>query len=148
MEALIREHYQKSQPDFGALHDEFIRLNRFHKTSLRHKVQFDYAPNDLAAVCERKTFTFRLPKTVYMLDEWANKLHNCMFGYAKNIHLRKTIIYGVFAEDELKYAVEISDLRIVQALGKFNRSIGDEAMSEISEWFRQVYVKSKMNVLN
>ncbi len=71
-----------------------------------------------------------------------------MFGYAKNIHLRKTIIYGVFVEDELKYAVEISDLRIVQALGKFNRSISEEATKEINEWFKKVYVRSKLKILS
>jgi hypothetical protein len=49
-----------------------------------------------------------------------------MFGYSRSIHNQISIIYGVFKEDGLVYAVEISNLKIIQAKAMFNRNIPEE----------------------
>jgi hypothetical protein len=77
---------------------------------------------------------FVLPTDTLELSQWAKKLHNCMFGYVNSIKSGISIIYGVFKNDEILYAVEIRSMQIVQALGKFNNKIGSEDMEIIKKW--------------
>jgi hypothetical protein len=70
-----------------------------------------------------------------------------MFGYANNIKSGHSIIYGVFKDDELLYAVEIQKMKIVQALGKFNRQIEEDDRKVIDIWFSE-YCKFKITQLS
>ncbi|HHD78196.1 MAG TPA: hypothetical protein ENK98_00910 [Epsilonproteobacteria bacterium] len=77
----------------------------------------------------------------HLLDEWARKLHNCIFSYTNAIKDRRTVIYGVFVRHTLKYAVEIKGNRIVQTLGVSNSGIGAEDREVIDRWFLDVYLR-------
>jgi hypothetical protein len=78
--------------------------------------------------------TFKLPIDSYELIEWATKLHNCMAMYAKSIRLNKTLIYGVFIDDNIKYAVRIENAKIVEMKGKYNKSIEKAETKIIEKW--------------
>ena len=143
-----REHFIKQKANFESLHNEFIRLNNFEKSTidsliqLKGKINFDYSANELHAQVQKNHMSFILPMTVTELFEWANKLNNCMYGYTNSIHQGWSIIYGVFIDHDLKYAVEIESGRIVQALGDSNKSISNNDMRIIERWFKQVYLVS------
>ncbi len=58
-----------------------------------------------------------------------------MFRYSDDIHRNKSIIYGVFRDNELKYAVEIKDNAIGQSYGIYNSVVSTEDMRVIKAWF-------------
>jgi len=138
------EHFQKVPLTFRNLHNEFIRLSNLRNKALKGKVDFDYHPKDLRAQTRREGLSYVLPETIYVLREWSKQLHNCMYGYSKAIHEKRSIIYGVFKEDVLLYAVELRGKRIVQALGKYNVHIEKDERVKIDEWHKEVYVDSWM----
>jgi hypothetical protein len=57
-----------------------------------------------------------------------------MFGYSRNIHQKISIIYGVFKEKELLYAVELNNFMIVQAKAISNTKVPDKDMELINSW--------------
>jgi hypothetical protein len=64
-----------------------------------------------------------------------------MFSYATAIHDGESIIFAIFKEDILSYAIEIRRQEIVQAKAKFNQSIPPDDMKKIRRWFKTVYQK-------
>jgi hypothetical protein len=142
----IREHFHKVPLKINRLHDEFIRVGRLRKSALKDKKIFDYHENDLKAETMKDEFEYRLPATTHILQQWSYDLHNCMYGYSAAIHQSRSVIYGVFKEEKLLYAVEIRNNRIVQALGKYNKHIERKDKALIDAWFREVYILSWMGV--
>ena len=140
----IREHFRKVPPTFRRIHDEFIRINAMRDASLSGKVEFEYQENDLNAQGKKDLFEYHLPETTHILQRWSQQLHNCMYGYSRSIHQGRSIIYGVFKDDILIYAIEIRGSKIVQALGRYNRRIEAEDRAEIAVWFKEVYVDTWM----
>jgi len=141
-----QEHFGKVPASFQNIHDEFIRMNALRDISLSGKVEFNYHENDLMAQGEKDQLDYRLPETTHILLRWSQQLHNCMHGYSKSIHQGKTVIYGVFKDDILTYAVEIRGNKIVQALGKYNQRLEEEDKAEIDAWFKKVYVATWMAI--
>lgn len=136
----IREYFRKVPLNFQRLHDEFIRINALRDASLGGKIVFEYHDNDLKAQTKKDLFEYHLPETIYALHQWSQQLSNCMHGYSRDIHRGQSLIYGVFKDDILTYAIEIRRNRIVQALGKHNKHIEAEDREEIDRWFKEVYV--------
>ena len=138
----IQEHFEKVPLRIERLHDAFIRTARLHNEVILSKKVFGYHENDLAAQTTREGLEYRLPANALILQRWSQELHNCMYGYSNAIYQSRSIIYGVFQEEHLRYAVEIRDNKIVQALGKYNKRIETEDRALIDIWFKEVYVKS------
>jgi len=136
----IREHFRKVPLNFQSLHDEFIRINSMRQIAIHGKAEFEYAENDLHAQVTKDLFEYRLPETIQILQKWSQQLHNCMYGYSIPIHEGRSIIYGVFKDDILNYAIEIQGSKIVQALGKHNSHISVEDRAKIDVWFKEVYI--------
>jgi hypothetical protein len=57
-----------------------------------------------------------------------------MFGYSKKVHQGKSLIYGVFKDNELLYAIELKNSRIIQAKAVSNSKIPANDMPVIKEW--------------
>lgn len=74
--------------------------------------------------------------------EWAGILHNCMAGYADRIESGQSVIYGIFREDKLCYAVEIRDGDIIQYSGKYNSEIGESDRDTIIMWHTRHFKKA------
>lgn len=140
----IREHYSRVPPSIQKIHDEFIRINSVRNASMNGKVEFAYEKNDLKAQTQKDLLEYRLPETIHMLQQWSQELRNCMYGYSRAIHHGNTIIYGVFKENTLTYAIEIRGRKIVQALGKCNKHIEAAERVEIDMWFKDVYIPAWM----
>jgi len=140
----VRENFRKVPLNFRTLHNEFIRIQNLLNIKDSGKEIFDYHENDLKAEGKKGTFTYELPKTIHTLSTWGRKLHNCMASYSREIHKGRSIIFAVFKEDELYYAIEIRGSKIVQALGKYNRVIEEQDREEIDTWLKEVYVAGWM----
>lgn len=104
-------------------------------------IVFDYLDNDRKAQTTMEDLTYRLPQDSRQLHEWSQVMHNCMYGYASTIEKGESLIYGVFREDALQYAIEIHRHRVIQALGRYNARIIEEDRNAIDRWFRKIYVK-------
>ncbi len=138
----IHEHFRKIPLSLENLHNEFIRIHSLCNTEFSTKVKFYYLPKDVNAQGSYGAFEYRLPETIHTLSKWAQHLDNCMSSYDRAIHSGHTIIFGVFEDDVLRYAVEIKEHKIVQALGKDNKPIPPVDSKEIVKWFKEVYINS------
>jgi len=131
---LLEENFLKVKLATKKLHDEIVRVFHIVSYELDLKENFEYDEIYLSANSTYKELEFRLPSTVKELSLWAKILHNCMFGYSRSIYEQRSIIYGVFKIEELLYAVELNDFKIVQAKGVSNKRVPDEDMRIINGW--------------
>lgn len=132
----LDEHFNKVKPTVKELHDEVVRVFHIVSYELDAKEEFEYNEMQLKACRTFEGSEFKLPQTVMELSFWAKKLHNCMFGYSKKIHQNQCIIYGVFKEEELLYAVELNGIKIVQAKAHSNRRVPEQDMKTIEGWWQ------------
>ena len=92
--------------------------------------------------------SFKLPHTGRELYSWAETLSNCLFSYAKRVASADTVIYGVFENHQLLFAVELSKEGIAQATRSHNRMLLAQEKSILSLWFEQFFEpKEKTNTL-
>jgi hypothetical protein len=57
-----------------------------------------------------------------------------MFSYAEKIQYGHSIIYGVFKEEKLLYALELNEGEVVQAKALANEDIPQVDMEKIEAW--------------
>lgn len=130
----LENHFVKPKLKTNLLHDELIRVSHIVTHKMEGKEVFDYSSLHVEAQGKYKNLEFKLPKTIHELYKWSKKLNNCMFGYSADIHLQKSVIYGVFKDVKLLYAIEIQDAKIVQAKANSNMSVNSCDMETIREW--------------
>jgi len=117
------------------IHDEFVKIHHLNHVSSSYT--FSYEKNDLQACIQIDSLEYRLPRSGKELSEWSIQLKNCLFSYADKIYMKQSIVYGVFKNNEINYAIEISNGRIIQALGYLNKKINQVDKSYIDEWFEK-----------
>ena len=138
----LGQFFQKVKLNTKSLHDEVTRVSHLAAFDRGDHSTLSYKSYQNLVEVMIEDLEFRLPKDTVALSEWAKELHNCMFGYVNTIKTGRSIIYGVFRENELLYAVEVKEMRIAQALGKFNRKIEEVDMNIIKKWHNDFYIKS------
>ena len=124
-----RKNFQKVPSGVEALHNE---ISIFHRTVMFDKLlieEFRYSSAQLNACNNISSYSVRLPMTGKELFRWSIALENCLAGYGKKIASGKTIVYGFFENDEIKFAVEIQNKQIVQANLKYNQSLDSRDVS-------------------
>ena len=129
-----QNHFLKVKLSPKRLHDEIIRAFHIVSYKLKNKEKFEYQKKYLSACSTFEGLTFQLPQTVAEFSLWSQLLHNCMFGYAQKIHQQNSVIYGVFQNEDLLYAIELRNTYIVQAKASFNHSIPDKHRTIIEKW--------------
>jgi hypothetical protein len=130
----LKKHFIKTKLTTKKLHDEILRVSHIVTYELDSKEIFDYDKKYLSACSIYEELEFKLPSTVKELSLWAKSLHNCMFGYSRKIHQQSSIIYGVFRAEELLYAVELRNLKIIQAKAVSNSVVPSEDIKIINNW--------------
>ena len=130
----LNQYFSKVKLTTKNLHDEITRVSHLAAFDRGENSRLIYQKYQDEAQMSVNDLRFVLPTDTLELSQWAKKLHNCMFGYVNSIKNGISIIYGVFKNDEILYAVEIRSMQIVQALGKFNNKIGSEDMEIIKKW--------------
>lgn len=139
----LKKYYSLKQiTEFFITH---IQDKTHYKTRLDNKENFEYDPQHVKAEGKFKNLKFLLPKTMQELHLWSKKLNNCMFGYARGIHAKNSIIYGVFKEQSLLYAIRLKNNKIVQAKGYSNKNICDEDMRVVRDWGQYILIVKKYN---
>lgn len=92
-------------------------------------IKYDYHFPD---TYEFDGFVFKLPKTSYELIDYSFKLKNCLDNYI-NQHNKQCLIFGVFDQNRLKYAIEvdIKSKKLKEARGFANSSINNKDYAKI-----------------
>ncbi len=139
----LQRDFPKPAANMNAVHEAFISARHQIQTGESPDTQFEYRDYAYKAETTVKELRFALPRSVKQLNLWSNRLHNCMFSYARAIKQQQTLVYGVFIEDALLYAIEVREVKIVQKLGKYNKRIGEEHSAVISIWEAEFW--SSMN---
>ena len=106
-----------------------------HRLHISSKYTFEYQNIYKEACVTTDTLEFRLPNNGEDLSAYSIVLNNCLFGYAENIKKKLTVVYGVFKDNKLVYALEIHNEHIVQAVKRSNLPIGSHDYQLILEWF-------------
>ena len=119
------------------LHDEIIRALHLANFSYEGNAIFNYKDNQVFAQGMYDGLVYKLPFSAEELSLWSQILHNCMFGYIDTIQSGSSLIYGVFKDESLLYALELSGEKIVQAKAASNRSIPQEDMKKVEKWHKQ-----------
>jgi hypothetical protein len=83
-------------------------------------------------------FVFKLPKNSIELKNYGNELRNCLSSYTK-IHNKRYLIFGVFKEGKLKYAVNFDKQKkfILEAKGFANSNINEKDYKIIENFFEK-----------
>ena len=127
------------------LHDDMIRFHQIVLNKHLRDVKFDYEDKFLNACVNIEDYQIKLPPDGIELYNWSNKLQNCLSGYWKPILEKKTIVYGFFIDNEIKFAVEIKNNKIVQSKSKYNKDLQNKEMSLVLSWFNEYFLKQKTN---
>lgn len=122
--AIEKNFKKKPVKSIRDIHDLFSICIR-QQAILDSNVIYAYGENLLTVECIFKDYEFRLPTDKKTLCEWAEWLNNCMCGYSEQIEWATTLIFGVFKDQKLQFAFEISGttLEVVQASGRNNRAL-------------------------
>ena len=108
--------------------------------------EFRYSSAQLNACNNISSYSVRLPMTGKELFRWSIALENCLAGYGKKIASGKTIVYGFFENDEIKFAVEIQNKQIVQANLKYNQSLDSRDVNVVNSWHQQYVYSTYENI--
>jgi len=85
---------------------------------------------------QTRGYNVHLPIDNHELFIWATKLRNCLAGYFHSILHKETLIYGFFKEDEIEFAIEMRDGRLVQKAAKYNAALNSEQEQALQYWFK------------
>lgn len=127
------------------LHDEIIRFHQMVLNKHLIDVKFDYEDKFLNACTNIENYQIKLPFNGIELYDWSNKLQNCLSGYWKTILEKRTIVYGFFINNEIKFAVEIKNNKIVQSKSKYNKDLQNKEVSLVNGWFIEFFEEKKEN---
>jgi hypothetical protein len=121
------------------LHDDIIRFHQIVLNKHLINVKFDYEDKFLNACVDIEDYQIKLPFDGMELYTWSNKLQNCLSGYWKPILEKRTIVYGFFIDNEIKFAVEIKNNKIVQSKSKYNQDLQIREISLVIGWFTEYF---------
>lgn len=145
------DHFIKPNANIRAIHDEIARVARLHIRVFARRSDIDaneplkYDDIYKNSSINLEGLDFKLPININELSLWANELHNCMASYDIDVYKKRCVIYGVFHNNSLKYAVEIREKNIKQAKGKFNKDICHSDMQIIESWHNQYISRITIN---
>ncbi len=133
----LERNFLKVKLTIKHLHDEIIRVLHAANFFYEENAALDYEEDQLSAQGIYDDLVFKLPFSAEELSLWSKILHNCMFGYIGAIQKGDSLIYGVFKNDTLLYALEFGGTKIVQAKAVSNQSIPHDDMKKIKQWHNE-----------
>lgn len=125
------------------LHDDIIRFHQMVLNKHLIDVKFDYEDKFLDACTNIEDYQIKLPLDGIELFNWSNKLQNCLSGYWKLIKEKRTVVYGFYLDNEIKFAVEIKNNKIVQSKSKYNKDLQNKEMNLVKGWFIEFFEEKK-----
>ncbi|WP_042203711.1 PcfJ domain-containing protein [Nitratifractor salsuginis] len=116
------------------LHNELVRISGAFQRKKEWAISFEYAPEVLRLEKNIGDFQLRLPKSGEELARWGAWLENCLVSYILEVASGKSVILGVFENDELRYALELAEGKIVQFSGLRNSRVPFEIKKVIENY--------------
>ena len=129
-----------SKANYITIHDQLGNFQRRFTERAIFDMTFEYEKKYINACYKIEDYEIYLPNTGNELYEWAEKLENCLFSYGFQIKDRRTTIYGFFIDNEIKFAIEIKNKKIVQARKKFNKTLSTKENDLVDNWFKKELV--------
>lgn len=126
----ILDDFQKVKPKY--LHDRLSFINNNKNIIL--DMEYLYKNKTIEYEGTLGSLDFKLPKKSVEFHSWAKNMKNCMFSRDDDIVNHSTIMLGVFKNRNLTYAIEIKNGEIIEAKGKYNKSIPTEDYKIIQKW--------------
>ncbi|MEA2017122.1 MAG: PcfJ domain-containing protein [Campylobacterota bacterium] len=139
----MRDNFMKVSCRYDALHDEIVSYHRLIMEQKLLDTKYIYTNKQNKANITIESYTVKLPITGKELYDWATRLHNCMAGYSSLIEQCKTTIYGFFKNEQIIFAVEIKNGKIVEARAKYNEELSKEQMNIVFKWYEEHILKKK-----
>ncbi len=140
--------FRKTPLNIKIIHDQLVQHYRIVKKSMLSEATFHYADNLLASEGEFEGLVYSLPKNHRELYDWGESLHNCLSSYTNDVGLGRSVIFAIFIDNQLYYAMEIRNDKIVQLLGIYNRPIEASHKEKVEQWFKEVYLKNRITIFN
>ena len=128
---------------YDTLHSDIVNYHKMILNKHIFEIKFKYQDKFLKACTNIENYEIQLPKNGIELYDWSNKLQNCLSGYWQLIKGKKTTIYGFLIDNEIKFAVEIKNNKIVQSKSKYNANLQNKEMSLVVGWFKEYFETKK-----
>jgi len=145
MQDIVDDFFQKVACKPVTLHNEFVQRASQKRYQYISQKTFSYTDEELKHCKQVENYQVLVPLTGQQLVAWAEYLRNCMVGYFDLINQHETTIYCFFKNNNLQFAVEISDEQIIQASGKYNRELTDEENLVLQKWFKHSFMYNNEN---
>lgn len=128
----ISQDFQKCKANIKIIHDIFLNFIEYDES--KPKIIFTYRFIETQKEGNFNGLTFRLPNDSKELFTWGKLLKNCLYTYTSSIFSHSSLVYGVFKDNFLLYAVEMSEGNIIQMSGIQNSSIPIPYKRAIESW--------------
>ena len=117
-----------------------IKLNKFKPKTYIYK--------DFSTSYKFDKYKLKLPKDCLELIQYSTTLKNCLDTYT-NKHNNDILIFGVFINNKLKYAIEynLNSNSITEAKGFANSDIPQHDMNQITKYIEQI-IRHKATISN
>lgn len=135
--------FEVSKCKYDILHDDIINYHQIIMKKELFKTKFNYEKKLKEACVNIEEYDVKLPLDGIELYAWSKKLQNCLSGYWRLIKEKRTVVFGFYKNDEIKFAVEIKNNRIVQSKSKYNKDLQNKEMSLVLGWFKEYFSKGK-----
>ena len=132
----IENKFIKVPCKLNIIHNEFIRCTKEERYNFILNQNLEYSFDEKKPCISIESYKVKLPYTGKELFEWSEILANCISSYFEDIKRKEKIIYGVFENETLIFAVEITDNKIIQASAKYNKKLEEKNQVILKKWFK------------
>lgn len=114
-----------------------IDYGRRYTQEIQKEIIFEYSDKFLKLDnVEIDDMRIELPKTSFKLNEYSDKMNNCVRSYATSVENKYCIILGIYKENKLTYNVELRRRELGQFLGKRNREPDAEDKNKVVRYLQ------------
>ncbi len=142
----LTKNFKKTSLNIRAIHHELTRHSRRIERIKMKNEKLSY--NDLVVASElsKEGITYKLPLDFQELYEWGSILHNCIFTYKNRIVNGSSTIFGLFVNENLTYALEICNHKIIQVSAPYNQKLSELEREKVDRWHKEVYMSNLMKL--
>ena len=108
--------------------------------------KLSYSDLVVASELSKEGITYKLPLDFQELYEWGSILHNCIFTYKNRIVNGSSTIFGLFVNENLTYALEICNHKIIQVSAPYNQKLSILEREKVDRWHKEVYMSNLMKL--
>ena len=135
--------FVKTKSNIRSIHNMLVQANSRQRYKEMYEVKFIY-PKEVKQKCIKlDNYDVILPQNGEELFRYAEQLRNCMAGYAQSIKHNWTTIYIFYKNDEVQFAAEVCENRLIQASTKYNGLLDIEDQSALITWMKKFNIKNE-----